>query len=126
VAGVAERDHRRAVLLRAFDAERGRLRRDRLAEAEAAVEHDEAAAIGDDLRPFAGRHVARLLPLHVARHPRDAVAVVAGEVGAEQVVGDAPGFGLVATVGAEDVGDEGLEAFGADQHRCLGVRHPES
>ena len=44
----------------------------------------------------------------------DAVGVVSGEVGGDEVVGDAGGFVLGAGGGAEDGGDEGGEGVGGD------------
>jgi hypothetical protein len=58
VAGVAQADHRDAVLRGALDAERHGLRRDGLAEAELAVEQREGAAIGHDVRGLPLQDVA--------------------------------------------------------------------
>ena len=48
-------------------------------------------------------------PLDVAGDADDAVAVVAGEVGGDEVVCDAGGFGRLAAGGLEDRGHEGAE-----------------
>ena len=87
VAAVAHADHRDAVCAGALDAELDRFLRDHLAEPLAAVDHHDRAGVRHDLnvpvrRPFAGAQ-----QLDVGRDPDHAVAVVAHEVGLDQMIG---------------------------------------
>ena len=89
VAGVPERHHGEAHGLAFLDADGDGLRRHGLAEAVQAVDHRQHRRLGDHLHLAVGVHDAVALPLQVARHARDAVAVVAGQVGGDQVLADA-------------------------------------
>ncbi len=97
-------------MLPAFlDAKLDRLRRDRLAEPEAPIDHGHDRRV-DESRDLLIRHDAAVeLHLHVSGDPNDAMAVVTREIGGHQIFGDpAPLLGRAAGFG-EDFGDEILE-----------------
>ena len=88
------------------DADRHRLRRNRLAEPELAVDDGENRRV-EEHPDVAIRHDhAVLLELHVTRHADHAVAVVAGEIGGDEVTSDALGLGARAPGRHENVADE--------------------
>ena len=115
MAGIAQRSDAVPRFLRDLDAMRDGLGCYRLAEAEMPVEHREGAAIGHQLGILAAHHEAGLAPFDVARHAHHAVAVMAREVGAQQVLGDAVGLGAVAFRGEEDVAHQRFEVGRGDQ-----------
>ena len=57
---------------------------------------------------LSAKNMPVLLPFHIARHARDAVAVMTGQIGADQIFSDPPAFLFRATGGDENVGDERL------------------
>ena len=85
------------------------LRRHRLAEAVLAVDHGEHRRVDHDLDREVGHDGAVLLLRGIARHAHDAVAVVAREVGAHQVVADAAALLRRASGLGKDIRDEGFE-----------------
>ena len=91
-----------------------RLRRRGLAEAKLPVEDREHRRIDDALHRLVGEERAVLFPFHITRHARDAVAVMAGEVCADQIFSDPSAFLRRAAGGDEDVGDEMLQRIGGD------------
>ena len=92
VAGIPQRHHGEAHGLALVDADGDGLRRHRLAEAVQPVDHRQHRRLGDHLGLAVGVHDAVALPLHVARHTRNAVAVVARQIGGDQVFADALGL----------------------------------
>ena len=109
VPGVAQPDRREPHRLALVDADLHRQRRDGLAEAVLAVDHGQDRRIDDHLDLLVGEQHSLALHLHVARDARDPMAVVAGQVGGDQVAGDALGLGTGAPGGNEDVGGELLQ-----------------
>ena len=115
VMRIAERHDAAAVLLRAFDAELHRLMADHLAEAGVAVEREQAAGVDAhrDMR-------IRLQPAFeegraVARQHADAVRVVAGQVGLDQVVGDALDLERLAAETAHQFAHRGAQRLDEDR-----------
>ena len=89
VACVPERHHGEAHGLALLDADGDGLRRHGLAETMQAIDHRQHRRLVDHLHLAVGVHDAVALPLQVARHARDAVAVVTGQIGGDQVLADA-------------------------------------
>ncbi len=116
---IAQPDHRDAALPGLADAEIHRLLADRLAEPEIAVDDGVHRGFGDDADRLPGAHEILLDPQHVARHADDAVAVVAGEIGRDQVAGGARRLGAGATGGGENVGDKAAQLVDGDRDRGL-------
>ena len=107
--GIAQRNRGKPVLPALFDSELDRLRRDRLAESIAAVDHGQRRRVDEDRDLLVRDHAPFGFHLHIARDTDHAVAVVAGEVGRDQIFGDAaPLLGRAAGFD-EDLGDELLE-----------------
>ncbi len=119
VAGVAQRHHRQAHGLALVDADLHGLRGDRLAEAVQAVDHRQHGSLGLDLDLLVGKDGAFLLVLQVARHPHHAVAVMAGEVGPDQVFADALALGRRAAGLGEDIAHEVRERARLDGHHRM-------
>jgi hypothetical protein len=112
VVRVGERHHAHAVCLRALDGDVGRFEPDHLAVARLAVERDQRAAVEFDLRMAVRLQAALLQRLDVARDHADAVRVVAGEVGGDEVLGDEARFARVAAAGGDDRLDGARERRG--------------
>ena len=109
MAGIAQRDDGKPGGLGLRDAEVHGDGRDGLAKPDIAVDHRVVRRLHHDRGLLAGLHLALAEPLYVARNPDHAVAVVTGQVGADQPMGNARGFGAVAPGGGEDGGDVGLQ-----------------
>ena len=109
VAGVAQPDRREPHRFALVDADLHRQRRDSLAEAELAVDYGQHRGVHHHLDLLVREQHSLALHLHVARDARDPVAVVAGQVGGDEVAGDALGFGTRAAGGDENVGGELLQ-----------------
>ena len=124
VARVAQRHGRQAVLAALVDADADGLRRHGLAEAVLAVDHGDHRRVDHDLDGDVGHHGAVLLLGGIARHAHDAVAVVAGEVGAHEVAADAAALLRRAAGRGKDVRDEGLERLRLDGDRHFTLRFP--
>ena len=103
---MAQRDDRGAVRPRLRHADPDCLRAGRLPEAVVRVDQREAVALGQDGGRLPGRDLAVPHPVEVARHADHAVAVVAGEVGVDEVERDPAALVLGASFGPEDRGDE--------------------
>ena len=104
MAGIAQRDRGEPGRLRLRDADVDRLRRDRLAEAVVAVDDGEGGRVDDAGQSLIGRQLALERPVDIARHADDAVAVVAGEIGADERGGNAARLLLAAADAGEDFG----------------------
>jgi hypothetical protein len=92
VARVPERHHGEAHGLAFCDADGDRLRRHGLAETVQTVDDGQHRRLGNHLDLAVGVYDAVALPLQIARHARDTVAVVTCEVGGDQVFADALRF----------------------------------
>ena len=114
VAGVAQRHRREAVLQALLDADADGLRRHRLAEAILAIDDGDYRRVDHDLDRDVGHHRAVLLLDGVARHPDHAVAVMAGEVGADEIAADPATLLRRASSRGKDVRDEGFEGLRLD------------
>jgi hypothetical protein len=109
MAGIAQ-GHRRQSHRPAFvDADAHRLGRYGLAEAVSAVDHGEHRGIGHDLHGSIGEDGAVAFHLNIARHPDDAVAVMAGQVGADQIGRHSPALLDRTAGGDEDIADKILQ-----------------
>ena len=75
-----------------LDPERDRLRCNGLAETELAVENCNDRCVDHPFHDAIREQKAVVPPLHVARHARDAVAVMSGKVGIDQIAADARTF----------------------------------
>ena len=88
------------------------------------VQHRDRARVHHRLHAAPGVDGAGVEPVDIARHTDDAVAVVPGEVGLDQVAGDARALGLVATGGLEDRGNGLPQPPGVDREGVfLGSGH---
>ena len=105
MARVAQCHDRDAVLGRLGDAELHRDRAGRLSEPVTGVEQREGAGVAHQLGGQAGHEGSVAEPGQVARHPDDAVAIVAREVRGHEVSPDPAGLGFRATRVGEDVPD---------------------
>ena len=117
VVDVAQRQQADAAGLRRGDGEVHGLAADHLAEAHAAVDHGDGAVLADDLGAGVGAELAGEDVEDVARGELDAVAVVALQVGLQQVRGDKVRGGLGGAGGLEHPGDGGLQLRRLDLHR---------
>ena len=88
MAGVAQGDCRQSHRLRLLDADVDGLRRNRLAEAKAAIDDRDYRRIDEARDRLVGNEIAGLDPGDIARHADDAVAVVASEIGVDERGGD--------------------------------------
>ena len=84
----AQSDYRNTIASRALDRELHRLVGDRLTHSTLAVDDQQRAAVGHDRNALIELKLARFQRAHVREHHADAVRVVAGQIGADQVVGD--------------------------------------
>ena len=91
-----------AMRLRALDAERHRLGADHLAVAALAVEREQRPLVGAHGDVAVDGQAAFQNRIDVARHHAHAVRIVAAQVGLDEVVGHAPGFGIGRAGGADD------------------------
>ena len=114
VAGIAQGHDGDPVRPGLGDADVDRLRADGLAEAVIAIDHRHRLGVGDDGDVLPGLHGAGLHPHQVTGHADDAVAVVAGQVGLDQVAADALTLVGGAAGGGEGVADETAQGFGVD------------
>ncbi len=114
MAGIFQRDRRKPHRLAFLDAERHRLRRRGLAEAILPVEDRQHRRVDHALHRLVGEEHAVLLPFHVARRARDAVAVMACKIGADEIFSDPPALLLGAAGGDENVGDEVRQRVGGN------------
>ena len=104
MAGILQCNHGEPHGLAFVDADGDGLRRHGLAETVQPVHHRQHWRLADHLDLSVGDDDAVALPLHIARHARDAVAVVAGQIGGDQILADALAFLRRATSLGEDVG----------------------
>jgi len=81
-------DRRRALIAGAGHAELHRLAADHLAVAAMALDHEDGATPAHQLGVTVGHEVAGADALDVDRQQADAVGVVPGQVGLDQLVGD--------------------------------------
>ena len=88
MTAVLERHQRQAVRLRFLQPELDRLPPEHLPEAEIAVERGHHRVLADDADVAAEVVIAALEPVEIPRNAEQAVAVVAGEIGADEVGGD--------------------------------------
>ena len=118
VVRVRERDDAAAVRLRSRDAEFHRLVADHLAEAGVAVEREQGGAVefGRDVR--VGRQPAFEERVRIARQHADAVRIVTGQVGLDQVLGDQLGLARRTAEAAHQLLHGGAQGFDMDRvHR---------
>ena len=80
-------------------------RSDRLTEAIAAIDHGMHRRLDVDRQRLPGDDLVALQPKHVARHPDHAVAVMSGQVRANQVMPDPGSLRFIAPGGAKQCGD---------------------
>src|SRR3546814_536240 len=119
VVGAPQPDDRRALVLGAGDRHLGRLAADGLAVAHVAVEQQVDAVVGDHGRLHAELHGAGAGVFHVARCQADDVAVVAHQIGFDQVACDRLGLYAVAARSLDHARDEVGQALVPDDHRML-------
>ncbi len=118
--GIAQRQHAGAQLLRAGDGAAHRVGRHALAVAAAGVDHQQSAGIQHRFRRLVGHQQPVVEQPHIGRQHADAVAVVTGQVGAHQVVGDFCGLVFFAAHPAGDQMGEGIEGLGGEgRHRAF-------
>jgi len=118
VVRVGECDDAAAVLLRSRDAERHRLVTDDLAEAGLAVEREQGAAVELGLHVRVGGQAALEERVGVARQHADAMRVVAGQVGLDQVVDDQLDLARRAAEAEHQLAHRGAQRLGRDRvHR---------
>jgi hypothetical protein len=96
-----------------------RLAGDPAPEAALAVEHEERAVVLQRLDRRVGDDQAVLQVPRVVRDQAHAVAVVAGEVGVDQVAGDEVGLGGLAAPTGDDGGGQAAKTVGGYAHRDL-------
>jgi hypothetical protein len=94
-------------------------RRDRLAEAEAAVDDCNDRRIHQAFDRLIRDDIARTHPIDIARHSNDAVTVVAAQIGVDERGGDAAHFLRAAADMFEDLGAEVCERIGSNMDRHL-------
>jgi hypothetical protein len=105
-----------------LDPDLHRLRRDCLAKPELPVENGQRRRIHNALHHLVRDQQAILLPFHVARHARDAVAVMAREIGAHQIFADARAFRRGAADADKYLGDEMFQFCSVDiRHQDPGI-----
>ena len=121
MAGIAQRNCGKAGRLGFFNADVDGDRRDRLTEAEAAVEDADDRRIDKAFDRLVGNELARADPIDVTRHADHAVAVVAGEIGVDQRRGDAARFFRAAADASENLGAEVGQGVGGNVNRHVGV-----
>jgi hypothetical protein len=121
VAGIAERNCRKARRPRLFDADVDGDRCDRLAEAEAAVDDGDHRRIDKTFDRLVGNEIARANPIDVSRHTDDAVAVVAREIGVDERGGDASRFFRAAADAGENLGAKIRQRVGGNVNRHIGA-----
>ena len=85
---IAQPVHRDAMLLRGLDRPFDRLMRDHLAVAGPRVPDRDRAGVGDDLRRLVGLQRAGLEVAHIGDQHPDAVAVMAAQIGLDQMIGN--------------------------------------
>jgi hypothetical protein len=123
VRGVADRDHRHAVLPRArhrpLEGEHGRV----LAEPAVGVDQGRDRALPRNDRPRRRDDETAIRVAHVLRHPDDPVGVVTGEIRAYQVPRELRGHVGVRAHAPGDGGDELAEGIGRAEHRGLRIGH---
>jgi hypothetical protein len=105
VMRVAERGKRQAVLLRALDGHARRLQADRLPIAGASIQREERAPVELHLQLAVRMQPALEQRLDIARHHADAVRIVAGQVGGDEVFRDELRFRGFAAAGGGNRGD---------------------
>ena len=108
---VAQCDRRQAHRLAFLDADRDRLRSHRLAEAELPVDDRDDRRVGDDLDALIAHGLAFLEPAQIDGHADHAVAVVACEIGADEISGDACRLGARRARRRKDFRNEVAKAF---------------
>src|SRR6185295_15271480 len=96
-----------------------RLARHPAPESALAVEHEERPVVLQHLRGGVGHDEALLEMPHVVRDQAHPVAVVAGEVGVDQVGGDQVGLGRLAAAAGDDGGGQPAKTVGGYAHRDL-------
>src|SRR5207244_975312 len=96
MVGIAQRDDRDPVALRPRDAELRRIAGDDLAITTLAVIDEHRAAVGDDAAGLVGDRLTGAEVAEIARDHPDPMAVMALEVGLDQVIADDAGLLLVA------------------------------
>ena len=106
MAGIAQRNCRKARRPRFFNADVHGHRRNRLTEAEPAVEDGDHGRVDKSIDRLVGNEVAGADPIDVTRHADDAVAVVAGEIGVDERNGDPVRFFGPAADAGENFGAE--------------------
>ncbi len=114
---IAERDDAAAVLQRARDPELHRLAADDLAKARAAVEPQQRASIEHGPHVLVRHQAALSIRLDVARQHADAMRVMTGEVGLDQVAGDRFDFCVMATKATHHKANRSAQARYVDRVR---------
>ena len=109
-----ERDERHAMLARPRDANGHGLASQHLADADPAVEHHDRAPVADDANATAQFEPPLAHRRHIVRQHADAVRVMAGQVGVDEVAGDGGGlFGVAAGAAANGL-RKGAQPIGGD------------
>ena len=88
MSGVADRDRAQARLPRLCDRKIHRFAADHLAVAELPVDDGMARRFANDGRVPVGEHHAAGVPVEVLRHADDAMRVVSGKIGVDQMIAD--------------------------------------
>ncbi len=92
VSRIADRHNGKTVGASARRGDRHRLLADHLAVAEPAVDHHGSTAVGDDFGMAIGQNLTRPHPVDIFVDPHDAVRIVAGQIGFDQMGSDDLGF----------------------------------
>src|SRR2546421_11321152 len=111
---IGERHHARAVALGALDGHQRRLEADDLTVALIAVEHEQCPAVEPGFRMAIRVQPAFEQCLDVARRHTDAVRVMAGEVGSDEIVGDELCLACFAAAGHDNFTDRAGQGLGPE------------
>jgi hypothetical protein len=117
MAGVGQRDRRESHRLRFLYSEVDGLRRDRLAETEAAVDDGDDRRVDETVDRLTGDDIARTHPIDIARYADHAVTVVPGHISVDKRDGDASRFVRTAADMFEHLGAEIGELVSGDVNR---------
>ena len=115
MVGIAQRDDRDAAHLGALDRELGRRAGDDLAVTALAVIDDHRPAVADDPAGLVRLDLAAAEIAQIGRDHADPVAVMALQIGLDEVVGDDLRLALGAAGGGEDPPRRGGQLGGIDQ-----------
>ena len=119
--GIAERQHAGAEFLGSGDGSAHGVGGHALAVAAAGVDHQQGAGVEHRLGGLVGNEQAFVQQPDIGRQHADAVAVMAGEVGADEVVGDLGGFAVLTAHAAGDQVGDGFQCVRAGEWAWFSV-----